>query len=276
MAVGDRPHRRTVRARARAARAAALGLAALALTAGSCAREPTEEPLLVFAASSLRDALSEVGRLFGERTGTPVDFNFAGSNVLAQQLLAAPEADLFLSANEAWMDRVESAGLLAAGTRRPFLSNRLVVVAHRDSPLRLAALSDLAAADFRHLALGDPDAVPAGLYARELLISVETAGGSLWDRLRDRVVAAPNVRAALGLVEAIPDTVAIVYASDVAAAGGARTLLEVPAELTPGIRYVAAAIAGRPRSAEAGAFLEFLSDPRAVATFAAHGFSPLP
>ncbi len=253
-----------------------LWAAALVLAAGSCAPTPREEGLLVFAAASLRDALNEIGVLYEDRTGTGAVFNFAGSNVLAQQILAAPDADVFLSADELWMDRVESAGLLEPETRRLVVSNRLVVIANGASSIELATLEELASADFRYLVIGDTEAVPAGRYARAVLTDPRVADGGLWERLADRIVPAADARAALGLVEATPGAIGIVYLSDARAAKSARTLLEVPPELGPRIRYVGAALRGRPELAAARAFLDFLASAEAGAILESHGFSALP
>ena len=157
---------------ARSSTAAALALTLFAACGGP---QPSEEPeaaapaepvreVTVFAAASLRDALQEIGELYGRVGGGAPVFNFAGSNELAQQILAAPQADAFLSANEKWMDEVETAGRVAEGTRSALLSNRLVVVARTDAEFEVAGAADLATLTYRHLVLADPDAVPAGIY----------------------------------------------------------------------------------------------------------------
>lgn len=263
--------------------AAALG------AAGACAAREGEDDreVVVYAAASLRDVLTELGDAFATETGATPVFNFAGSNVLARQIAAAPGADVFLSANEKWMDRLEAAGRIEPGTRHVVLSNRLVLVAPAASALRIATPADLARAPFDHLVLADPRGVPAGIYAREYLESVtvgaDPGGGSLWDAVAPRVVPAADVRAALGMVETHPRAIAFVYRSDLHSAlagrgerGGLRVLYEVPPEAAPAIRYSAAVVRGSPRAAAARRYLAFLAGPKAAAAFAAHGFAPLP
>ena len=230
--------------------------------------------VMVFAAASLRDAALELGPLFAGSTGTDVRYNFAGSNDLAQQILAAPKADVFLSANESWMDTVEAAGRLAPGTRSAFLSNRLVVVARPDSPHRVARPEDLATLPYRHLAIANPDAVPAGIYAREWLAALPAPGdGSLWDAVAPRMVPALDVRSALGLVESDPEVIGIVYRTDAAASRRAEVIYEVPAAEGPAIRYAAAAVAGGPNPPAARRFVAFLAEPEAAAVLRRHGFT---
>lgn len=227
-----------------------------------------DKTLSVFAAASLRDALTEAAADWPgpER----LEFNFAGSNVLSRQLQARPSAaDVIISAHPRWLDELEAENVLRSGSRRALLSNRLVVVAHRDAPWRLAHLDDLAQLDFDFLAIGHPDAVPAGIYAREALQAVESpessqdSSDSLWQAVEPRLLPTADVRAALAHVAAQPRILGIVYRTDANAAtrSGApvRVLLEVPAELTPNIRYDAAVTAASRQPESALAFLDFLS-----------------
>lgn len=266
-------------------------VAALAV-AGCTADGPAaaDRELTVFAAASLRDAAGEAAEAWTAGGGAPVRFNFAGSNVLAQQLLAAPAAgDVFLSADQRWMDELEAAGRLVPGSRRTLLTNRLVVVAQRDSGWSLGEPAELAALPFRHLSLADPEAVPAGVYARDWLRSVpasddpaggdaaggDAAGGTLWDRVADRVAPAPDVRGALALVEADPEILGVVYRTDAASSARVRVLYAVPPETGPEICYAAAAIASGRDPATTLAFLDFLDGAAARALFARHGFVPV-
>ena len=215
-------------------------------------------------------------RAFEGQTRADLRFNFAGSNLLALQIEAAPRADVYLSANERWMDYLDQRNLLAAGTRRTLLSNRLVMVAQRASPFRLQEAGDLADLPFRFLALADPDGVPAGRYAREYLKGLPRGAGSVWEAVVPRVAPAPDVRAALAMVEADPRVVGIVYRTDAAASPRVRVLLEVPPEEGPLIRYQAAAIRSSPRPALARTYLDFLGQAAARREFESHGFRILP
>ena len=247
-------------------------LAVVALTASTAAEAPepaghARPELLVFAAASLTDALGEIGAGFEARTGVRVLFSFAGSNALARQIRAGAPADVFVSANLARMDELERAGLVRPADRVSLLSNRLAVVVADTSDLVVTKPRDLERA--RRLALGDPEAVPAGIYARRWL-----EGRGLWERLRDRVVPTLDVRAALAAVESGAAEAGIVYRSDVAISRRVRVAFEVPADQAPRIVYPAAALTSS-RSPAARPFLEHLQTPDARAVFARLGFVPL-
>ncbi len=226
--------------------------------------------LALYAAASLRDALETLEASCERETGVDLTFNFGASNDLARQILAANRADLFVSADEDWMDAVAVAGLVDAASRRSLLSNRLVVVGPWDSRLRIVAAADLASPEIRRLSLADPDAVPAGRYAKAWL---ERAG--LWEAVAQRVVPALDVRAALAAVESGAIEAGIVYATDAAISARVRALLEVPEHEAPLIRYPIAALAGRPRLELARRVVEWLAGAQAGAVFESYGFGLL-
>ncbi len=253
-----------------------LRLLLLPLAAGLAAcggAESGEPPLMVFAAASLRDVAGDLGADFQRRGPAEVVYNFAGSNTLAQQIRAAPGADVFLSADEDWVDFLDQAGRIVAGTRRAFLSNRLVVVARRDSGLEIDDPRDLAERDgLRFLALADPNAVPAGRYAKAALERLPWQGGTLWNALESKAAPALDVRAALALVESDPEIAGIVYRTDAMASDEVRVLHELPAAADMPIRYTAALIAGGPSSEAGRRFLDYLTGPAARAIAERHGF----
>nr|XP_061797950.1 molybdate-binding protein ModA-like [Nerophis lumbriciformis] len=236
---------------------------------------PDDDQLMVFAAASLRDALEQI-RVEAEQQGLRPEFNFAGSNVLARQIEATSSADLLLSANHQWVEHLRQRGRLVDRSITPFLGNRLVVIGHASRSAQLESIAELATLPFQHLSLGDPRAVPAGIYASALLQSVELPAGSLWSMLADRVVPAPDVRAALALVEARPDAVGMVYRSDALASRRIEVLYEIPAAETPQIRYWAALVADGSSPQTARRFLALLRSPVAARIFAEHGFEPHP
>lgn len=251
-------------------------LAALLLAScgGKDASMKSDREVVVFAAASLREAMQELAAGFTKSTGTPVTFNFAGSNDLAHQIAAARGMDLFVSASEAWMDTVQSKGRIEAGTRRDLLANTLVIVGHSRATWTVDQPCALATVGFEHIAMGDPDAVPAGTYARKWMQSVDCGGKTLWDGVKDRVAPAPDVRAALGLVLADPGVVGAVYRTDqMVFAGRTRVLFEVSGG--PPIRYVLAQVADGGSSEAGRAFAEYLAGPDAARVFARHGFIPL-
>lgn len=225
----------------------------------------------MFAAASLQEAVKELtSRYQAAHPKVRVVASFAGSNALARQLASAPGADVFFSADEAWMDFLDEKRLLIPGTRRALLTGELVVVARSDGAARVKVPADLAGASYGELILADPDAVPAGRYAKAWL---EREG--LWVGVKERVVPALDVRAALAAVAADPRRVGIVYGSDLRANARLRALYVVPASSGPAIRYPIALIAGRPNPAEARALLEYLESGEAAAVYRAHGFGML-
>ncbi|WP_420126941.1 molybdate ABC transporter substrate-binding protein [Longimicrobium sp.] len=231
--------------------------------------------VMVFAAASLREAMEELGAGFEKETGVEIVFNFAGSNDLAHQIAATRGPDIFLSASKAWMDTVQSGGRVLPGSRRDLLSNTLVVVASARDTSTVAEPCALATMPFRNLAMGDPEAVPAGTYARAWLRSVQCGGRPLWDAVQARVAPAPDVRAALGLVLADPRVIGIVYKTDqMAFADRTRVLYEV--RDGPAIRTVIARLT-EGRGGENGArFYEHLVGATGAEVFRKHGFDPLP
>lgn len=247
------------------------------LLGGSCAdrtipvaasTRPSE--LVVYAATSTRDALADLAPAYERERGVRLVFNLGASGDLARQIVAAVGADVFLSAGEREMDEVAAAGLVAPGTRRGLLSNRLVVVEPASVPSVFTAPFDpaqLAGPAIERLALAHVEAVPAGRYALEWLV-----GRGVWNQVRSRVIPGVDARAALAAVEAGGAQAGIVYASDAARSTRARVVYAVPLADGPPISYPVAAIAGRAAESEARAFLAFLATPRARAAFEARGF----
>jgi molybdate transport system substrate-binding protein len=259
---------------------AALGVAGLASAAigagataggGEGAAGPAPEPLLVFAAASLTDALGEVDRAFTTRTHIAVRASFAASSVLAKQIEAGAPADVFFSADLGWMDYLQKRGLLKAGSRRDVLGNALVLVAPADSPvhLRIAPRFDLVGAlAGGRLATGDPDSVPVGQYARAALTQL-----GVWDSVAARLVRAENVRAALEYVARGEAVLGIVYRTDAQAEKRVRVVDTFPEDTHPPITYPATVTAGA--RAQAPQFVEFLSSDEARRIFVRYGFTPL-
>jgi molybdate transport system substrate-binding protein len=228
------------------------------------ATQPRPE-ILVFAAASLSDALTEIGRAYEAGGGGKVSFNFAASNDLARQIEAGAPAAIFVSANRAQAERLEKSGKVRPGESFALLGNSLVVVVPRDSST--AALSGpKGLLAFERLSVADPEAVPAGVYAKAWL----TREG-VWAKLAPKVVPALDVRAALAAVAAGNLPAGIVYATDAVSSDKVKVVFRVPAEATPDLRYYAAPVA--PGSPAAAAFLAFLKGPKARAVFARYGFS---
>ncbi len=246
---------------------------AVALSGGSCGGggEASEGPV-VFAAASLREVATVLASEFPRRERVSVQLNLAGSNTLAQQILAAPGADVFLSADRHWVEVLEGAGRVAAGSRRALLGNRLVLIAADEADLAIGRPADLAAANFRFLALAEPAAVPAGRYAKAALEEIPAAGGTLWQAVANRVAPALDVRAALALVESDPEIVGIVYQTDARQSERVRVLYEFPARGAARVTYHGALLEGGRRPALGRRFLDFVAGPEGRRITERHGF----
>jgi molybdate transport system substrate-binding protein len=241
---------------------------ALAVVSGLGAAAP---PLTVSAAVSLSEALTEIADAYARSGGGPVRYNFAGSNVLARQILNGAPVDVFVSADEQQMDVVVSAAAIVPGSQVPIAGNQLAVVALKERAGEIREAFAPAAPVIRRLAIGDPAAVPAGVYAREYL-----QAQGLWKKFERRIVPTANVRAALSVVENGNADAAIVYASDVRAARNTTIALLVPVEEGPAIAYYAAVVARSTRRDEAQRFVRFLGSDAAQAIFVRRGFLKAP
>lgn len=223
------------------------------------------QALTVLAAASLKDALDEVVSFYPTR---PV-IAYGSSASLARQIDNGAPADLFISADPDWMDYVDKKNLLAPGTRRNLLGNRLVLIAPVKQPVKLQPAAGFAIAkalgDGR-IALAEPNSVPAGKYAKA---AFEKLG--VWDQVAPRVAAAENVRAALALVARGETPLGVVYQTDANAERGVMVAGVFPAEAHPPIVYPVAAL----KAAKEGTlkFLGFLSGPASRAIFEKHGFA---
>jgi len=231
--------------------------------------EGQRPPVTVSAAISLSDCLEEISRAYTDQGGAPVRFNFAGSNVLARQIVNGAPVDLFISADDTQMDLAARSGAIDVNTRVPLLSNRLAVVTLPGGPA-LVRIRDLLQPSVRRIAIGDPAAVPAGGYAREYLQRL-----GLWQALEGRLVPVANVRAALGAVENGSADAAFTYETDAVSAHTARAALVISGADAPHIVYPAAIASAAPNRPGAEALLAYLRGPAAAAVFRRYKFVPL-
>lgn len=225
---------------------------------------------LVLAAASLQESLTEAADAWAKKGHPKPVLSFAASSALARQVIAGAPADLFLSADEEWMDAVAKAGLLRPATRTTLLGNRLVLIAPTASKLSLTPARGFALAKALgtgRLALADPDAVPAGKYAKAALTHL-----GVWSGVAAKIAPAENVRAAMALVERGAAPLGIVYATDAKASKTVRVVGFFPASSHPPIRYPVAVLKAS-RHKDAAGFRAFLLSKQGRAIFARHGFS---
>ncbi|WP_038172215.1 molybdate ABC transporter substrate-binding protein [Verrucomicrobium sp. BvORR106] len=227
--------------------------------------------LRVSAAASLADVLKEIHAGFEKAHGAKVELNLGASSALVRQIEAGAPADVFISADAPKMDQLEKAGLINTATREDQLSNALVVVVPADSKLAITSGKDLLKPDIRRLALGDPKAVPAGVYTKEWLTKL-----GLWAQVEAKVLATENVRAALAAVESGNVEAGVVYKTDAAITTKVKVALEVPASEGPVITYPMAALKEAKNADLAKQHLEYLDTPESHALFQKYGFIVLP
>ena len=229
------------------------------------------QPVSVFAAASLNEALSEIAANWAQAGHAHPTLAFAASSTLARQIDQGAPANLFASADEKWMDWLDQHGRVAAGTRVNLLANQLVLIVPKDRARTIAVDDklDLAAllGPTGRLSVGDPEHVPAGLYAKEALTRL-----GLWSQAEPRLARGEDVRAALRLVELGEAPAGIVYATDAAAS----TRVSVAGTFPPGshepIVYPFAVVKGAD-TADARDLLTFMRSPQAQAVFRSRGFS---
>ena len=228
------------------------------------------DTVTVFAAASLREALDAAARDFERRTANRVVVSYGASNALARQIGSGARADLFISADVDWADDVKARD--PAASRRDLLANELVLIAPAASnvSLRIAPGFPLAAAlGDRRLALADPQAVPAGKYARAALEKLH-----VWSTVREKVAGAENVRAALAWVARGEAPLGIVYKTDALAEPHVRIVDTFPAGTHPPIVYPLLVLSRATPAARALA--AELGSPADRATWQRFGFKPLP
>ena len=248
-------------------------LATLALLAGLLpAPAAAQDSMLVFAAASLKESLDAVNADWVMRGGPKPVVSYAASSALARHLDGGAPAQVFISADLDWMDYAEKRNHIQPATRRNLLGNTLVLVAPASSKVQATIAPGFPLVRLLgptgRLALGDPQHVPAGKYARAAL---EKLG--VWDSVSGRTAAAESVRAALALVARGEAPLGIVYQTDARAEPKVRVVAEFGPGLHPPIVYPAALVSGA--KADAAAYLAFLSSPHAKARFQGYGFTPL-
>lgn len=249
-------------------------LAILAITAGgmpgkAAAAEP--ETLTVFAAASTTNAMNDIGKMFAEKGTAKYVPSYASSSTLAKQIEKGAPANVFVSADEPWMNYLDERKMVEPGTRFDLLGNKLVLIAPSDSKttkVEIGPKFDLVKllGDGK-LAVGDPDHVPAGKYAKAALQKLE-----IWSAVEGKLARAADVRGALTLVERGETPFGIVYSTDAAITPRVRVVGVFPEGSHPKIVYPVALIAGKATPAAKG-FIEFLKTPAVKAVFEKYGFS---
>ncbi|MDR3373460.1 MAG: molybdate ABC transporter substrate-binding protein [Ancalomicrobiaceae bacterium] len=251
-----------------------LAAAVAGMFSALCLSQPAaadSRPLTVFAAASLKNALDDVAAGWVAGGHAKPAISYAASGPLAKQIEAGAPADIFISADLAWMDYAESKNLVDKASRFTLLGNDLVLIVPKASTATFkiapnAALADLVGADGR-LAVGEPKSVPAGKYAQDALQKL-----GIWDSVKGRLAYAESVRAALQLVARGEAPAGIVYKTDAFADPGVKILDTFPEDSHAPVVYPAALVTGASNPDSAG-FLAYLRGPEAKAAFEKQGFA---
>ena len=225
----------------------------------------------VFAAASLTNAMQDIAQAYKKERHVEVVSSFASSSTLARQIEAGAPADLFISADQKWMDYAVDKKSIDTATRTTLLGNNLVVVAPKASDrgdITINAKTDwVSLLQGGRLAVGDPDHVPAGIYAKEALQKL-----GAWETLSPKLAPAEDVRGALALVERNEAPLGIVYGSDAVASKGVKVVGAFPEDSHKKVEYPLAIVDGH-KNATVTAFYDYLKGPEASAIFKRYGFT---
>jgi molybdate transport system substrate-binding protein len=247
-------------------------IAALFVMSATISPLGAQERVTVFAAASLKNALDDVTAAWSEQRGKSANVSYAASSALAKQIEEGAPADLFISADLAWMDYLKERKLISPDSELKLLGNRIVLIAPAESGiiLDIAPGFDLAAAlGDGKLAMANVDSVPAGKYGKAALQSL-----GVWDKVSGSVAQAENVRAALALVSLGEAPLGIVYQTDAAADAGVKIVGVFPQNTHAPIIYPAA-ITAESSNADAADLLRFLQSQAAKDLFEKQGFEVL-
>jgi len=245
-------------------------LVAVAMPSRAADVPPAE--LVVFGAASLTNVLQDIGTAYSAQTGQHVSFSFAASSVLARQIEAGTRADVFVSADEDWMDYLQTRKLIDPKTRHDIVMNRLVLIAPATSDIKLKIAPHFALAAAlgkERLATGDPGSVPVGRYARAALTNL-----GVWSEVSSHIVPAEDVRSALAFVARGEIPLGIVYETDAMVEKRVRIVDTFPEDSHAPITYPVALVATA--KAGAGRFVGYMKGPEGRAVFARFGFQNLP
>jgi len=246
----------------------AVGMVSLLSMGTGTAANVASKSLTIYAAASLSPALQILGPRFSARTGISVIFSYAASSQLAKQIESGAPADIFLSADEAWMDFLEQRNLIQIATRRNIVGNRLVLIAPITSTATISLVPHcriLQALGEGRLATGDPLLVPIGRYAKAALDSL-----GVWDEVANRILPADNARTALMYVERGEAPLGIVYTTDALSSKSVRIVATFPEATHPPIHYPMALTSRA--GPNAALWLDYLRSSEAVSIFQEQGF----
>ncbi|CAI1559196.1 Molybdate-binding periplasmic protein precursor [Serratia quinivorans] len=244
----------------------------IVLMSGMVMQASAAEKVTVFAAASLTNALQDIATQYQKGKDVQVVSSFASSSTLARQIEQGAPADLFISADQQWMDYAIDKQQMVKDTRYTLLGNELVLIAAKDAKQAKITLDKQTdwtkLLNGGRLSVGDPDHVPAGIYAKEALQNL-----GAWTALEPKLARANNVRSAMTLVERGEAPLGIVYGSDAVASDKVSVVAIFPEDSHKPVEYPMAIVKGHQTPA-VSAFYSYLKSPEAAAIFKHYGFSP--
>jgi molybdate transport system substrate-binding protein len=225
------------------------------------------DEILVSAAASLTDVLTEISKGYRSKSKHTVKFNFGPSSGLARQIDEGAPADVFFSADLPQMEKLDKSGRLEPGTRKNLLSNQLVIIVPADSKFAISSPTDLLKAGIKRIAVAGPSSVPVGVYTSKYLTDE-----GLWDQVKPKVVPVQDVRATLASVESGNVEAGFVYKTDAANTKKVKIVYEVPIDRGPRIIYPVAIVRESKRKDAARDFINYVQSPTAKDAFKRYGF----
>ncbi|KGX84927.1 molybdate ABC transporter substrate-binding protein [Pontibacillus marinus] len=224
--------------------------------------------LRISAASSLTTVMKEIKKQYQKKhPEQEITIQYASSGTLAHQLIQGAPSDLYISASERWMDKVVQEGLIQQKDVQPLLKNRLILASYEGKNIKISQLADEAIDQF---AMGDPESVPAGAYAKQALEHVK-----VWRAVKDKAVYGKNVRQVASYIQSQNVEAGFVYQSDVQALKGVTELQVIPEEYHEPVTYPMGIINESQESSLMEGFIKYLKGPEAKKVFQSYGFVPV-
>ncbi|TDF95164.1 molybdate ABC transporter substrate-binding protein [Paenibacillus piri] len=243
-------------------------------TETSSSSAPNQKPvetveLIVSAAASMTDALKEIQKAYETKnTNIKINFNFGASGALQQQIEQGAPADLFLSAATKNMNALVDKQLIDAKQQKKLLTNELVAVISPDGKAAIGSVADLSKAELKNIAIGIPESVPAGNYAKEALTNAK-----VWDSLQPKLVQAKDVRQVLQYVETGNADAGFVYKTDALTSQKVKVAFAVDPKSYTAVEYPIGIVKATKHSKEAENLYAYLQSQQALDVFVKYGFS---
>lgn len=227
------------------------------------------EELLIAAAASLTDVLEEIGDLYETiDPETSLNFTFGGSGTLQAQIEEGAPVDIFFSASEKQMASLRDGGFILEDSIKILLTNKIVLISPKDSGISIKSFYDLAKDDIDKIAIGDPGNVPVGQYSQEIFDNL-----GLYDKLREKLILANDVRTVLAWVESGEVACGIVYNTDALRSDNVKIVAEAPEGSHREVKYPVAIVKGSKYRSKAQDFIDFLDTDEVRAIFEKYGFN---